>query len=202
MSHVCGGTAEFVFGIVMRFATLVLFGGVTEECTRDRTNSVSPNVNSARQRASARATKAACFAVCMAVAVLVYRAGNPPRTSVPPEMGPPGTWTWDQIPNFPTSTAYVEIVRFNKTDDPYNPSLYAHVVNPSRRDLVGFDARCQNIEFSTRHTIHAGREVMLEVGFENTMISGGPIDPFRFYGDPVRCEFVRVNFQTAEASLS
>ncbi len=43
---------------------------------------------------------------------------------------------------------------------------------------------------------------MLEVGFENTMISGGPIDPFRFYGDPVRCEFVRVNFQTAEASLS
>lgn len=110
-------------------------------------------------------------------------------------MGPPGTWSWDQIPNFPTSAAYAEIVRFNTTDDPYNPSLYAHVVNPSRKDLIGFDARCQSIEFSTRHTIPAGDEVILEVGFENTLISGGPVDPFRFYGDPVRCEFVRANFE-------
>lgn len=76
------------------------------------------------------------------------------------------------------------------------------MVNPSRKDLAGFAARCQNIEFSTRHTIPAGDEVILEVGFENTLLSGGSVNPFHFYGDPVRCEFVRVNFETAEANLS
>lgn len=131
----------------------------------------------------------------MIVFVMAYRAGNPPRTSVPPAMGPPGTWTWDQIPNFPTSTAYVEIVRFNTRDDPYNPSLYAMVVNPSRKDLAGFTAKCANIEFATRHTIHAGNQAMLEVGFDDAYLSGGPVDPFNFYGGPVRCKFVRANFE-------
>jgi hypothetical protein len=139
--------------------------------------------------------KVACASFTMLVFVMAYRAGHPPRTSVPPSMPPAGTWTWDEYPDLPTSTAYVEIVRFNTTDDPYNPSLYAFVVNPSRRDLVGFSAKCANIEFSTRHTIFAGNQAMLEVGFDNEFLSGGPVDPFHFDGKRVRCNFVRANFE-------
>lgn len=135
-----------------------------------------------------------CAALAIAIAAVTYRAGHPPRTSVPPIMGPPGTWTWDRVPNFPASSAYVEIVRFNTKDDPYNPSLYAHVVNPARKALAGFEAKCQNIRFSTAHTIPAGGEAILEVGFDNAYLSGGPVDPFDFYGAPVRCTFVRADF--------
>ena len=146
---------------------------------------------------SARFFKRVGLTVTVLVFAMAYRAGHPPRTSVPPPMPPTGTWTWDEYPDLPTSTAYVEIVRFNTMDDPYHPSLYAFVVNPSRKDLKGFSAKCANIAFSTDHPIYAGNQAMLELGFDDAVIGGGTIDPFHFDGKPVRCAFVRANFQSS-----
>lgn len=140
----------------------------------------------------------ACIAACGAFGFLVYQAGQPLHRSVPPELGPVGTWEWKDVPALPATAIYTEIVRFNVQDDPYNPSVYVRVVNPTPNDLTQFIANCANIRFGSHHKIGAGQTALLELGFEETK---GPIEPFGNIGtdpfgpdDSVRCTFESARF--------